>query len=44
MHKTAADQTVRCQTAFKREYQTMGKAFNQLGQALQQDGNYRKLF
>lgn len=40
MHKTAADQTQRFQTHFKREYQTVGKAFNQLGTALQQDGNY----
>merc|ERR1719429_252474 len=40
MHKTAADQTQRCQTHFKREYQTVGKAFQQLGQALAQDGNY----
>jgi len=40
MHKTAAEQTQRCQNHFKREYQTVGKAFNQLGLALQQDGNY----
>ena len=40
MHKTASDQTQRCQTHFKREYQTVGKAFQQLGQALAQDGNY----
>jgi len=40
MHKTAAEQTQRCQTHFKREYQTVGKSFNQLGLALQQDGNY----
>jgi hypothetical protein len=42
MHKTAAEQTQRCQNHFKREYQTVGKAFNQLGLALQQDGNYCK--
>lgn len=40
MHKTAGEQTQKCQTHFKREYQTVGKAFNSLGQALQQDGNY----
>ena len=40
MHKTATEQTQRCQTHFKREYQTVGKAFQQLGTALQQDGNY----
>jgi len=40
MHKTATDQTQRCQTHFKREYQTVGKAFQQLGSALAQDGNY----
>ena len=40
MHKTATEQTQRYQTHFKREYQTVGKAFNHLGVALQQDGNY----
>ena len=40
MHKTASDQTQRCQTHFKREYQTVGKAFQHSGSALAQDGNY----
>ena len=40
MHKTSVDQSLRCQNNFRREYQTMGRAFNQLGTALQQDGNY----
>ena len=39
MHKTAGEQTTRCQNHFKREYQTIGKAFDQLGRALEQDGN-----
>ena len=43
MHKTAADQTQKCQKYYKMEFQTIGKAFQQLGNALQQDGNYRKL-
>ncbi len=38
MQKTCADQTQKFQTHFKREYQTVGKAFLQLGSALQQDG------
>ena len=42
MHKTAAEQTQRCQNHFKREYQNVGKAFDQLGRALEQDGNYCK--
>ena len=42
MHKTAADQTQKCQKYYKMEFQTIGKAFQQLGNALQQDGNYRK--
>jgi len=40
MHKTAADQTQKCQKYYKMEFQTIGKAFQQLGNALQQDGNY----
>ncbi len=42
MLKTAADQTQKYQTHFKREHQTVGKAFLQLGAACQQDGNTRK--
>ena len=42
MLKTAADQTQKCQSHYKREFQTIGKAFLQLGQAMEQDGNLRK--
>ncbi len=38
LQKTCADQTQKYQSSFKREYQTVGKAFVQLGSALQQDG------
>ncbi len=38
LQKTCADQTGKFQSHFKREYQMVGKAFMQLGQALQQDG------
>jgi len=40
MLKTAADQTQKCQNHYKREFQTIGKAFLQLGQAMEQDNNY----
>ena len=43
MHKTSTDQTQKCQKYYKMEFQTIGKAFQQLGGALQQDGNYCKL-
>jgi len=36
--KTAADQTTKCQNHFKREFQQVGKAFIQLGQAMDGDG------
>ena len=39
MLKTAADQTQKCQNHYKREFQTIGKAFLQLGQAMEQDNN-----
>ena len=42
MLKTSSEQTQKCQTHYKREFQTIGKAFCQLGNALEQDGNYRK--
>ncbi len=38
LQKTCADQTQKYQSHFKREYQTVGRAFVQLGAALQQDG------
>lgn len=39
--KTAADQTTKCQNHYKREFQSIGKTFTQLGQAMEQDGgNY----
>ena len=38
MQKTCADQTAKFQSHFKREYSNVGKAFIQLGAALQQDG------
>lgn len=38
MSKLAADQTQKCQTHFKREFQTIGKSFQQLGDAMGQDG------
>ena len=44
MLKTAADQTQKCQNHYKREFQTIGKAFLQLGQAMEQDNNYGKSF
>ena len=44
MLKTAADQTQKCQNHYKREFQTIGKAFLQLGQAMEQDNNYGKLY
>jgi len=40
MLKTAADQTQKCQNHYKREFQTIGKAFLQLGQAMEQDNNH----
>ena len=43
MHKTSTDQTQKCQKYYKMEFQTIGKAFQQLGSALEQDGNYCKL-
>ncbi len=36
MQKTCAEQTQKYQNHFKREYQSVGKAFVQLGAALQQ--------
>ena len=44
MLRTAADQTQKCQNHYKREFQTIGKAFLQLGQAMEQDNNHGKLF
>ena len=42
MLKTSQDQTQKCQNHYKREFQTIGKAFLHLGQAMEQDGNLRK--
>ena len=42
MLKICSEQTQKYQSHFKREYQTVGKAFMQLGAALGQDGNTRK--
>ena len=44
MLKTAADQTQKCQNHYKREFQTIGKAFLQLGQAMEQDNNHGKIY
>jgi len=39
--KVAADQTTKCQNDYRREFNTIGKSFSQLGQAMEQDGgNY----
>jgi len=38
MAKTVADQTTKFQNHYKREYQNIGKAFMQLGSAMDQDG------
>ena len=43
LQKTSADQTQKCQNHYKREFQTIGKSFIQMGQALQQEGNFREL-
>jgi len=40
MHKTSTDQTQKCQKHYKMEFSNIGKAFQMLGSALQQDGNY----
>ncbi|CAB4059858.1 SNX9_18_33 [Lepeophtheirus salmonis] len=37
MHKVAIDQSQKSQNLYKREFQTIGKAFIQLGQAMEQD-------
>ena len=39
LQKTCADQTQKYQSHFRREYQTVGRAFLQLGEALRQDGS-----
>ena len=44
MLKTAADQTQKCQNHYKREFQTIGKAFLQLGQAMEQDNNHGNIY
>ena len=44
MLKTAADQTQKCQNHYKREFQTIGKAFLQLGQAMEQDNNHGNVY
>ena len=36
MYKTTADQTIEYQTHFKREFKTIGKAFTQLGNAMEE--------
>ena len=38
MFKLCSDQTRRCQTTAKQEFQGIGKAFNALGSAMEQDG------
>ena len=42
MQKMSADQTQKCQTHYKREFQNIGKVFQQMGQAIQQDGLLRE--
>ena len=42
MQKMSADQTQKCQTHYKREFQSIGKVFIQMGQAIQQDGDLSK--
>jgi len=43
MFKLCSDQTRRCQTTAKQEFQGIGKAFNALGSAMEQDGIERNL-
>ena len=43
LQKTCADQTNKYHSHFKREYQAIGKAFTQLGAAMQQDGQNSSL-
>jgi len=41
MAKVASEQTIKCQNDYSRDFSTMGRAFTQLGQAMEQDGgNY----
>ena len=42
VQKTSAEQTQKCQGYYKREFQAIGKVFQQMGQAIQQDGLLRK--
>ena len=42
VQKMSAEQTQKCQNYYKREFQTIGKTFQQMGQAIQQDGLSRK--
>lgn len=43
MLKTCSDQTNKYHNHFKREYQTIGKAFIQLGASMQQDATTCKI-